>query len=410
MSASVSTGTSFDASAAAAAPVAARCAGPDTVGTDAEPDRAASADAAGLLDELHAALGAAGDAVLVVERRSRRILWCTPACRQIDAGLQAGTNAADVSALDAVLDGLDTGKWPSATGGDVSDADASRGGVSWHLEPLHASPARATLRFVRERPGDDYLRRYVADREKLFSVSRSVSVSEMATTLAHELNQPIGTIANILQGVHVLMSRQGEVPEPLARALARASDQTRFAAGIIARIRSFTRSRAPRLLACETGELVAGTIELLDWVFRSESVEVRLRRGCGPLTVAGDEILLQQVFANLLRNAVDAMRERAAGRRRIDVLVERRGESVFIEVRDNGAGLSEEAAETLFVPFLTHKSEGMGVGLNICRSFVEMHRGRLWLTGAERGGCTAHVQLPGYREAGNASVGAGGRT
>ena len=133
-------------------------------------------------------------------------------------------------------------------------------------------------------------------------------------------------------------------------------------------------------------------------MFRSESVTVRLHRGTGPLTVPGDEILLQQVFANLLRNAVDAMRERALGERRIDVLVERRAESVVIEVRDNGSGLADDAAESLFVPFLTHKSEGMGVGLNICRSFVEMHRGRLWLTGAEGGGCIAHVQLPACRE------------
>ena len=109
-------------------------------------------------------------------------------------------------------------------------------------------------------------------------------------------------------------------------------------------------------------------------------------------------MLSLRVFANLLRNAVDAMRERPGGARRIDVLVERRDENVLVEVRDNGTGLGDDAAETLFVPFLTHKSEGMGVGLNICRSFVEMHRGRLWLTGTEGGGCTAHVQLPCYQE------------
>ena len=366
-----------------------------------------SGNADTLFDELQAALGAAGDALVIVERPSRRILWCTPACRHVDPALRDGADAADVAALAAALERLEAGEGvgrgvgsdAGLGGGDVpGDVERGEGDPPWHPRPLHVSATRATFRFVRERPLDDYLRRYVAEREKLFSVSRTVSVSEMATTLAHELNQPIGTIANILQGVHVLISREGAVPDPIVKALARASDQTRFAAGIIARIRSFTRSRAPRLLACEAGDLVANTIELLDWVFRSESVAVRLRCGEGPLTVAGDEILLQQVFANLLRNSVDAMRKPPSGVRRIDVLVERRDENVLVEVRDNGTGLGEDAAETLFVPFLTHKSEGMGVGLNICRSFVEMHRGRLWLTGTEGGGCTAHVQLPRYQE------------
>ena len=161
-------------------------------------------------------------------------------------------------------------------------------------------------------------------------------------------------------------------------------------------MRSFTEARTPRLVPCDAGALVTGTVELLDWVFRSEGVRVHVETGEAPLIVAGDEILLQQVFANLLRNAVDAMRESPRATRRIDVLATRGADGITVEIRDSGKGLDENAEDTLFVPFLSGKSEGMGVGLNICRSFVEMHRGKLWLTPASGGGCAAHVLLPAH--------------
>ena len=193
----------------------------------AVPPSEAAVGAEALLEELHVALEAAGEAVAVVERASRRILWCTSACRQVDAGLRTGADATAVAVLAAALgtdrtDGADgeveaSGSVEAVGSGDADTVVDERGGV-WRLERLHALAARATFRFVPERPVDDYLRRYVADREKLFSVSRTVSVSEMATTLAHELNQPIGTIANILQGVHVLIAREGAVPESIAKA------------------------------------------------------------------------------------------------------------------------------------------------------------------------------------------------
>ena len=359
---------------------------------------------AALLAELEASLGALGEAIVILARDSRRLLWCSASCDEVHPALRAGASAADVAGLDAVLDAIEAGREarPAGFGADDGGAraapDASDGAPRFPFRAalVRADDVRLTVRFHRDAPPDDYLQRYVADREKLFMVSRSVSVSEMATTLAHELNQPIGTIANLLQVLRVMLAREhgGELPERLGQALARASDQTRFAAGIIARVRNFTEARAPRLAACEAGGLVAGTVELLDWVFRSESVRVRLETDGAPLYVSGDEILLQQVFANLLRNAVEAMRERPPGARRIRVRVARDPDGVAIEIHDSGAGLPEGATETPFQPFRSAKRDGMGIGLNICRSFIEMHRGKLWLTPADGGGCVAHVLLP----------------
>ena len=367
---------------------------------------------AALLEDLAAALGATGEAFAIVARDTRLVLWCSAGCEAVHAALRVGRPAAAVAGLERLLDAVEAGETPApfALAASLPDVDGRDGtpprdpGTAAAAAPFtvalaSAGEARVTLRFHRAARPDDYLQRYVADREKLFMVSRSVSVSEMATTLAHELNQPIGAIANLLRGLQVLLAREhdGELPQQLGRALARASDQTRFAAGIIARVRTFTEARTPRLVACEAGRLLAGTIELLDWVFDSEAVQVRLEAEAGPLFVSGDEILLQQVFANLLRNAVDAMRGRPRAGRRIHVRVARDVDGVAVEIRDNGAGLGESAAETPFEPFRSNKRGGMGIGLNICRSFVEMHRGKLWLTPAEGGGCVAHVLLPERR-------------
>ncbi len=362
------------------------------------------------LADLDAALGAAGEAFAIIARDSRCVLWCSAGCQEVHPALQAGSAVSQIDAVERLLDIVEAGGTPSpqglavapfraddtaALGNGVKTAGAPFGAPS-HVTLAHAGETRLTLRFHRDVRPDGYLQRYVADREKLFMVSRSVSVSEMATTLSHELNQPIGAIANLLQGLRIVLSREhdGQLPEPLDRTLTRASEQTRFAAGIITRVRNFTEARTPRLVTCEAGAVLAGTLELLDWVFDSESVQVRLEADEAPLYVSGDEILLQQVFANLLRNAVDALRDRPRGARHIIVSVARDHDGIAIEIRDNGTGLGSGTSATPFEPFRSAKRDGMGIGLNICRSFIEMHRGKLWLTPGEQSGCVAHVLLP----------------
>ena len=242
---------------------------------------------------------------------------------------------------------------------------------------------------------DDFLIRYVADREKLFSVSRSVSVTEMGATLAHELNQPIGTVANILQCVHTLLQREGVLSSEIEKTLARADDQVRYMSKIIARIRSFTDAHAPQPTSLDLYTVLARTIDLLDWVLRARCVRVGLSAEQKSFPLNGDAILLQQVFVNLLRNAVDAVQlRRRVDDRMIDVRIAILDNVIQVSIADRGCGLSDDVARSLFEPFRTSKPDGMGVGLNICRSFVEMHRGRLWLDNNEHGGCTARVHLP----------------
>jgi len=153
------------------------------------------------------------------------------------------------------------------------------------------------------------LRKYMADREQLFTTSRTISVSEMATSLAHEINQPVGTIANILKGVNARLKRIDPIPEQCVVAIDRALEQTNFASRIVSRIRDFTTARQPKRVDCDVHTLLDESVRLLDWVLVQSKVKVTMASADGVVRVNADVTMLQQVFTNLIRNAVDAMRD-----------------------------------------------------------------------------------------------------
>ncbi|CAG1015451.1 two-component system, LuxR family, sensor kinase FixL [Burkholderiaceae bacterium] len=250
-------------------------------------------------------------------------------------------------------------------------------------------------------------RRHLEDRERMLFTSRAISVGEMASTLAHELNQPIGTVANVLRGVRTRLTRANAATAADAAALLPglqlALDQALFASRIIARMREYTHSRQPRRDRLDLGCVLRESLALLDWELQRDGVAVDLAIADAPCPVHGDEVMLQQLFVNLLRNAIEAMRDNAALPRRLAVrlALQRGGREVLVSLRDNGCGLPQDAQARLFVPFQSTKPNGMGMGLNICRSFVELHQGRLWFganddaDGSEAArGCCFHVALP----------------
>jgi len=256
------------------------------------------------------------------------------------------------------------------------------------------APRRIIIRMPQSRMDSTQLQKYMADREQLFTTSRTISVSEMATTLAHEINQPIGSIANILRGTKSRLEKMGTANEEILLALDKALNQSQFASRIIARIRDFTQSRQPKRVECDVHDLVSDSINLLDWVLAQSDVSVKLHSQAKLAIVNGDATMLQQVFTNLIRNAVEAMRDMQPQDRHLDIHVRLQQRNVQIEIADKGHGLTQETQDNLFVPFVTQKTQGMGVGLNICRSFVELHQGRLWLAPNDMAGCTSFVLLP----------------
>ena len=336
------------------------------------------------------ALAAFGDAVLLLDLAEAWMPWCTPAAAALVAPLRAG---APLAALCDRLDGL--AALLAAPGHAHALLQVDGRGFEATLAP--AAGGRRALRLVDAGARDQAVQRHLEDREQLLFTSRVVSIGEMATTLAHELNQPIGAVVNLLRGVQMRLARDDAAPgDDVRQALARATDQALFAARIITRIREYTHSRQPKRVRFDLVRTLRASVQLLDWEIARDNVQLELAAPTDDeCAVVGDETMLQQVLVNLVRNALDAMRSLPPGAPRVlGARVQAGVAQVEVAITDTGCGLSDDAQARLFVPFVSTKPSGMGIGLNICRSFVELHQGRLWFSRREPAGCAFHVALP----------------
>jgi len=218
-------------------------------------------------------------------------------------------------------------------------------------------------------------------------MSRFTALGEMASTLAHEINQPLTAIANYLKGCRRILDRLPEVPElPLLQeAVEQAAGQALRAGDVIRRLREFVARGETERGVESIARLIEEASALALVGARERGVHVSFAFDPSAPSVVADRIQIQQVVLNLIRNAIEAMQESA--RRELAVTTRRRGEDmVEITVSDTGSGLAPEVAKRLFQPFVTTKSAGMGVGLSICRTIVEAHGGRIWAEPAPGGG------------------------
>ncbi|WP_455171218.1 PAS domain S-box protein [Azospirillum largimobile] len=222
-------------------------------------------------------------------------------------------------------------------------------------------------------------------QERLQQTSRLITMGEMASTLAHELNQPLSAIASYCTGcLNRLRSGRFDTEE-VAAALEKLAAQSKRAGQVVRRIHDFVRKRDPNVAPCSLARVLEDCVGLTGADAARLGVRVELDAPADLPPVTGDRILLQQVVLNLMRNGIEAMARTPRDDRRLTVTVRRQagmdggGDGVLLtEIRDRGCGIAPEVAERLFSPFFTTKREGMGMGLNICRSIVEHHRGRLW--------------------------------
>jgi two-component system sensor kinase FixL len=224
-------------------------------------------------------------------------------------------------------------------------------------------------------------------------MSRFTALGEMASTLAHEINQPLTAINNYLRGCHRLLQRlEGEPVPALRDALARAGDQALRAGQIIRRLREFVARGDSERLIENLPKLIedASTLALVG--ARENAIAVSFRLDPHAEHVIVDRIQIQQVLVNLIRNAFEVLME-SAGKRELSIETRSVGGAVQVSVADSGAGLAPEVRAHLFQPFVTTKQKGMGLGLSICRTIIEAHGGRIWVDERPGGGTIFHFTL-----------------
>jgi len=239
------------------------------------------------------------------------------------------------------------------------------------------------------------LRQHKAQQDRLLFTSRMLSVGEMATTLAHELNQPLGAIINYLSACNALIERRDEANPRLQQGIALARNQAEHASAVIARLREFVRTRNPRREPHPLDALAQTVVELLRLEAEQHQVRILSELPKSLPRVVADRVMIEQVLLNLVKNAVDAMRNTPSARR--EILITARIDldgMVEVRVRDRGAGIGSDFAERMFAPLFSTKSDGLGMGLAICRSIVEFHQGRLFAEPNPDGGSTFAFTLP----------------
>jgi len=226
---------------------------------------------------------------------------------------------------------------------------------------------------------------------KVQLTSRLTTMGEMASSLAHELNQPLTAISNYNMGA-VAMLRSGKAShEEILAIMAKAAQQAERAGKIIHRIRDFVKRSGPQRQPVPVARLMDNAITFAEIDARRRRIEIALELPRDIPMVMADPILIEQVLLNLVKNGVEAMEN--SDYRTLHVRASARGNTVEIAVIDRGHGL--EDPERLFEPFYSTKSEGLGMGLNICRTIIESHHGRLWVSANPEGGTIFRFTLPG---------------
>ncbi len=228
-------------------------------------------------------------------------------------------------------------------------------------------------------------------QNELVHIARLTSMGEMASALAHEINQPLSALTNYLKGGRRLLEASEIDRDLLGAALERAGEQALRAGSIIRRLRDFVARGETEKQVEDLSRMVEEAVALALIGVREVGVDVRLDHGAGGEQVLADRVQVQQVIVNLVRNAVDAME--ASPRRELTISVGRLDDQALMTVSDTGPGIAPEIADNLFAPFMTTKRDGMGVGLSISRTIIEAHGGRLWVEPTPGGGATFKFTL-----------------
>ena len=223
--------------------------------------------------------------------------------------------------------------------------------------------------------------------------SRRQTMSALTSSIAHELGQPLSSMMYNAQALQMMVNADRATPDTIGEILSDIQTQGVRATQIIDRHRTMLRSRQVDKQPTDLHAVIHESLALVAHDLQTRQIETTVNLSSSPCVISGDRVLLQQVLVNLVMNAMDAMAETPPARRRLTIGTQLSGVDVEVSVRDTGTGLPADVIGTLFTPFVTTKSHGLGIGLTIARTIVDAHDGTLVAHNNPEGGATFTITL-----------------
>ena len=235
---------------------------------------------------------------------------------------------------------------------------------------------------------------------KLMRVSRASALGAMSSVLAHELNQPLTAIAGFVEASSELIDQgEGKVSDRIRKYIDNAVAQTHRAGSVLRRLREFTQDGVGQRSTENINAIIEEACAFASLGTATEEIDASMNLAADLPSVWIDSIQIQQVILNLVRNSIDALSDLEDGA--ITISTTHRGDMVEVAVSDNGPGVAPEIRSGLFEPFLSTKPDGTGIGLNICRTIIEAHGGKISLDPESRNGTTFRFTVPVFVDDGD---------
>jgi PAS domain S-box-containing protein len=280
----------------------------------------------------------------------------------------------------------------------VYDRNGSMATIDFSLKPVVNERGETILIIPEGRDITDIKRaqeELQQHQQELAHITRLSTLGEMATGIAHELNQPLTAISSYCESALALQKMLPQLPESLAEIIRRTTEQSHRAAAIIRQLREFTDKRENTMNVLDIDELMRKSIWLIDWELRHNNTTIELNPGSEGGRILANKVQIEQVIVNLVINSIEAIR--ATGRTDGHISIESNrlpNGLVKICVTDNGTGVPAEMKDCLFNSFATNKSNGTGLGLSVSRSIIESHGGKLWFDREHSSGAVFCFTLP----------------
>ncbi|MYK27948.1 MAG: PAS domain S-box protein [Gammaproteobacteria bacterium] len=234
-------------------------------------------------------------------------------------------------------------------------------------------------------------------RSELMRVARANIVGEMGSALAHELTQPLSAIVGFVEASAALLDQGGgEVPEKVREHMEQAVVQSLRAGDVVRLLREFTARGETERSVNDINVVVEETFRLATLGTAADGIDVKLDLAADLPPVLIDQVQIQQVVLNLVRNSIDALSDSEAPAITLETVAGR--ERVEVVVRDNGPGISPDVRERVFEPFVSTKPDGIGIGLSICRTIIEAHGGRIEVEAGTECGAAFRFSVPVFDE------------